>query len=63
MKRVPHPRGDEPNAEPDQSTNSAAFPTRVGMNRAFCTCSCSAAGVPHPRGDEPLSPFGKFWLS
>src|SRR3990172_8754568 len=31
------------------------FPTRVGMDRPFCSRCSSCLGVPHARGDGPVS--------
>ena len=51
--RVPHVRGDEPNAGIGHGAFIIVFPTCVGMNRLFCGLLRACCRVPHVRGDEP----------
>ena len=51
--RVPHVRGDEPEAHDGIRTDAGVFPTCVGMNRLTIRGAKLAQGVPHVRGDEP----------
>ncbi len=53
--RVPHTRGDEPDALADVVGASDVSPTPVGMNRLNYLVIGTLIGVPHTRGDEPAN--------